>query len=80
MALVSLKSAIGVRVVGRSVLEAKLNELGDDDEAVGNYGVDYATAQCAELLKQGVPGIHFYTLNKPHSTARILRNLGLAPK
>lgn len=58
-------------------LEAKLNELGADDEAVADFGIEYATAQCADLIKNGVPGIHFYTLNKSHSTRAILANLGL---
>ncbi len=48
-----------------------------DDEAVIEYGIEYATKQCQELLKFGVPGIHFYTLNKVRSTEAIVRNLGL---
>jgi methylenetetrahydrofolate reductase (NADPH) len=55
----------------------KLEELGEDDEAVTQYGIDYATQQCQDLLRSGVPGFHFYTLNKVRSTAQILRNLGL---
>ncbi len=47
------------------------------DEAVTQFGIDYATRQCQELLRQGVPGIHFYTLNKARSTTAILKNLGL---
>jgi hypothetical protein len=39
---------------------------------------DFATRQCEQLLASGVPGIHFYTLNKAHSTTRVLKNLGLA--
>ena len=34
--------------------------------------------QCQDLLRNGAPGIHFYTLNKAHSTVQILRKLGLA--
>jgi methylenetetrahydrofolate reductase (NADPH) len=56
----------------------RLEELGDDDAAVTEFGIEYATRQCEELLKQNVPGLHFYTLNKVHSTRAILKNLGLA--
>jgi len=55
---------------------AKVDELGEDDAAVTEFGIEYATRQCQELLKAGVPGLHFYTLNKANSTIRILRNLG----
>jgi methylenetetrahydrofolate reductase (NADPH) len=56
----------------------RLDEIGDDDEAAVQYGIDYATEQCRALLKSGVPGLHFYTLNKVRSTTAIVRNLGLA--
>ena len=59
-------------------LVTELEKRGDDDEAVTQFGIDYATNQCQELLRQGVPGIHFYTLNKARSTTAILKNLGLA--
>jgi len=59
-------------------LAARLDELGDHDEAVAEFGIEYATRQCEELLRAGAPGIHFYTLNKAQSTVRILKNLGLA--
>jgi methylenetetrahydrofolate reductase (NADPH) len=58
-------------------LAAKLDELGNDDAAVAEYGIEYATKQCEELLRQGAPGIHFYTLNKARSTVQVLKNLGL---
>ena len=57
---------------------ARLDALGDDDAAVIEYGIEYCTRQCEALLKFGVPGLHFYALNKPHSTSRVVRNLGLA--
>lgn len=61
-----------------STLAARLDELGDSDAAVTDFGIEYATRQCEELLRNGVPGIHFYTLNKSHSTVQILKNLRLA--
>jgi methylenetetrahydrofolate reductase (NADPH) len=56
----------------------RLDEIGDDDVAAAEFGIEYATKQCRELLKYRVPGIHFYTLNKAASTSAIVRNLGLA--
>jgi methylenetetrahydrofolate reductase (NADPH) len=66
----------GARIPGP--LAARLEALGDDDAAVMEFGIEYATKQCEELLRRGAPGVHFYTLNKAHSTMRVLRNLGLA--
>lgn len=57
---------------------AKLEALENDDAAATAYGIDYATQQCEELLREGVEGLHFYTLNKPHSTTQVVKNLGLA--
>jgi methylenetetrahydrofolate reductase (NADPH) len=59
-------------------LRAKLDVLGSDEAAATEFGIEYATRQCEELLRAGVPGLHFYTLNKSHSTVRVLKNLGLA--
>jgi methylenetetrahydrofolate reductase (NADH) len=59
-------------------LAERLEAIGDDDAAAAEFGIEYATRQCEELLKAGVPGIHFYTLNKAQATVRILKNLGLA--
>ena len=56
----------------------RLDELGDDDAAAVEFGIEYATHQCEELLKFGVPGLHFYTLNKVRSTAEIIKNLGVS--
>jgi methylenetetrahydrofolate reductase (NADPH) len=58
-------------------LRANLDRLGDNEEAVTEFGIEYATKQCEELLRGSVPGIHFYTLNKARSTTAIVKNLGL---
>lgn len=59
-------------------LRAKLERLSGNDEAAAEFGIEYATRQCGELLRAGAPGLHFYTLNKSRSTVQVLKNLGLA--
>jgi len=58
-------------------LLTSLEKYTDNDEACGDFGIEYATQQCQELLRCGAPGLHFYTLNKARSTSQVLRNLGL---
>jgi methylenetetrahydrofolate reductase (NADPH) len=53
----------------------ELNPVADDHEAVVQYGVDWATRQCLELLNAKVDGLHFYTLNKSKATRHIVENL-----
>jgi methylenetetrahydrofolate reductase (NADPH) len=52
-----------------------LETIQNNHEAVQEYGILHATRQCKELISHGVPGIHFYTLNKSRSTQKIIRNL-----
>ena len=66
----------GARIPGP--LAARLDELGEDDAAAAEFGIEYASRQCVDLLKNGAPGLHFYTLNKSNSTVRVLKNLGLS--
>lgn len=49
----------------------------NDPEAVERAGIHYAAQQAAELLDNNVAGIHFYTLNKSHTTRQIYASLGL---
>jgi methylenetetrahydrofolate reductase (NADPH) len=56
-------------------LAAELERAGDDPEAGLALGVEYGTRQCAELLRTGVAGIHFYTLNQSPATRAIFENL-----
>jgi methylenetetrahydrofolate reductase (NADPH) len=69
------------QMCGTSIPEGLRRELqarGEDPEAVLDFGVAYATLQCAELLAAGAPGIHFYTLNRSPATRAILSALKLA--
>jgi len=49
----------------------------DQPGSVTDLGVAYATLQCADLLANGAPGIHFYTLNRSPATRAILTALRL---
>lgn len=59
-------------------LAARLEKYEQDDAAALEFGIDYATEQCRELLDQGAPGIHFFTLNKARSTRAVIERLGLS--
>ena len=54
---------------------AELEAAQDDHAEVHRLGVEYATTQCEELVRRGVPGIHFYTLNRSPATREILSEL-----
>jgi len=56
-------------------LENELQRCSTPESAL-DLGVRWATAQCAELLERGVPGIHFYTLNRSPATRLVLQALG----
>ncbi|MBI5595329.1 MAG: methylenetetrahydrofolate reductase [NAD(P)H] [Elusimicrobia bacterium] len=56
-------------------LSARLAACGEDKDAVVSVGVAWALQQCRGLLAGGAPGIHFYTLNRSHSTAQVLETL-----
>jgi methylenetetrahydrofolate reductase (NADPH) len=58
-------------------LESRLAALEHDDEAAVEFGIEYASEQCEGLLRFGVRGIHFYSLNKSRSVTAIARNLSL---
>jgi methylenetetrahydrofolate reductase (NADPH) len=59
-------------------LDHQLDQYADDDHAVRELGVEHATRQAEELWASGVPGIHFYVLNRSYSVSKILENLSLS--
>jgi methylenetetrahydrofolate reductase (NADPH) len=67
-----------VRMCGTTVpmrLQLELEKVKDDPQAVMQLGVAHATLQCSELLARGVPGIHFYTLNRSPASRMIVSAL-----
>jgi methylenetetrahydrofolate reductase (NADPH) len=56
-------------------LQLALEKRKDDPDAILQLGVAHATVQCVELLKAGVPGIHFYTLNRSRASRMIVTAL-----
>ena len=66
------------RMCGASLPDAlrqKIEAVEDDAEAVRQIGIYHATRQCEDLLRDGVPGIHFYTLNRSTATRAIYQSI-----
>jgi methylenetetrahydrofolate reductase (NADPH) len=58
-------------------LAARFDAVADNPSDVRQVGVEIATDLCRDLLDAGVPGIHFYTLNRSPATRAILSTLRL---
>lgn len=56
-------------------LQKKLQKHADDGDAMREIGIEHAARQCEGLIKNGVPGMHFYILNKAYSVGKILTSL-----
>lgn len=60
-------------------LANRLEAAHEDKEAQIKIGVDFAIGQCQDLIEKGVPGIHFYVLNRSQACETILTTLGHSP-
>ena len=58
-------------------IRRKLEGFGDDTASLRAFGLDVVTDLCAGLIEDGVPGLHFYTLNTAALTTTIWQRLGL---
>ena len=58
-----------------SQLDARLERFSEDNRAVREIGIEHATRQADDLWANGVPGIHFYVLNRTYSVSHILADL-----
>jgi methylenetetrahydrofolate reductase (NADPH) len=68
-----IASLCGAQLPGRFV--AALEAQSDDPQGQFEVGVEFAIEQAVGLLEGGIPGIHFYVLNKSEATRRVLKAL-----
>jgi len=66
-----ITSMCGAKLPQTFVADLEARDDSPDDQF--EIGVEFATAQVQALLDQGVPGIHFYVLNKSPATCRVLK-------
>jgi methylenetetrahydrofolate reductase (NADPH) len=59
-------------------IRIRLEELQDDKPALQDFGLNVVTRLCETLLRDGAPGLHFYTINQADPTLRIWANLAVA--
>jgi len=62
-----------------AALATRLEPFAEDPAGFRATGMDIVTELGARLLAEGVPGLHFYTLNRAKATKEVVARLGLAP-
>lgn len=56
-------------------LRLKLEEYGDDLASLKAFGLEVVSDLCANLIKNGAPGLHFYSMNQSEAIKKIVQSL-----
>ncbi|MDH5325776.1 MAG: methylenetetrahydrofolate reductase [NAD(P)H] [Gammaproteobacteria bacterium] len=59
-------------------IRRRLQAFGDDMESIRAFGFDVTLVLCRNLLENGAPGLHFYSMNRDQPTAKLWQSLGLS--
>jgi methylenetetrahydrofolate reductase (NADPH) len=60
-------------------LRARFERVADDEAAVRELGIELCAEMCARLIGEGVPGVHFITLNRSTATREVWQLLTTGP-
>ncbi len=59
-------------------LRMRFESYDDDLDSIQKLGNEFVTGMCERLLEQGVPGLHFYSMNRVEPSLSIWNALGLS--
>lgn len=58
-------------------IRKKFTDFGDDSKAIREFGFEIVVGLCERLIKEGVPALHFYSMNHVQPNKRLVEALGL---
>ena len=58
-------------------VRTRLAGFGDDRDAIRAFGLEVVSGLCRRLIAEGVPALHFYTLNRSKATREIYSALSI---